>query len=112
MKASLTSRLISVLTRVSAGRESTADLVITDYAMPQMTGLQLIQQIRSEWPAMPVILATGYAELPRDADPTLPKLAKPFFQHDLIQAVNSAVHSGRSTIRILQFRQLGTAQNS
>jgi len=93
-------------------RESTADLVITDYAMPQMTGLQLIQQIRSEWPAMPVILATGYAELPRDADPTLPKLAKPFFQHDLIQAVNSAVHSGRSTTRILQFRQLGTAQNS
>ncbi|MGC2199715.1 MAG: response regulator, partial [Stellaceae bacterium] len=93
-------------------RENTADLVITDYAMPKMTGLQLIQQIRAEWPAMPVILATGYAELPRDADPTLPKLAKPFSQHDLMQAVNGAVHSGRSTTRILQFRQLGMAQNS
>jgi PAS domain S-box-containing protein len=93
-------------------RESTADLVITDYAMPKMTGLQLIQQIRAEWPAMPVILATGYAELPRDADPTLPKLAKPFFQNDLMQAVNSVVRGGRSTTRILQFRQLGTPQNS
>jgi hypothetical protein len=57
---------------------------------------------------MPVILATGYAELPRDADPNLPKLAKPFFQHDLIKAVDTAVHSGGSAGRLLQFRQLGT----
>ena len=93
-------------------RESTIDLVITDHAMPQMTGLQLIQQVGVEWPAMPVILATGYAELPPDAAPNLPKLAKPFFQHDLMQAVNSAVHSGRSATRMLQFRQLGVVKNS
>ena len=80
--------------------------------MPQMTGLQLIQQVGVEWPAMPVILATGYAELPPDAAPNLPKLAKPFFQHDLMQAVNSAVHSGRSATRMLQFRQLGVVKNS
>jgi PAS domain S-box-containing protein len=88
-------------------RESKIDLVITDHAMPKMTGLQLIQQIRAEWPALPVILATGYAELPRDADPDLPKLAKPFLQNDLLQAVNSAVRHGRSARRILQFRQVG-----
>jgi CheY-like chemotaxis protein len=89
-------------------RESPIDLVITDHAMPQVTGLELIQQVRAEWPTMPVILATGYAELPRDADPNLPKLAKPFFQHDLIKAVDTAVHSGGSASRLLQFRQLGT----
>jgi CheY-like chemotaxis protein len=89
-------------------RESPIDLVITDHAMPKMTGLELIQQVRVEWPTMPVILATGYAELPRDADPNLPKLAKPFFQHDLIKAVDTAVHSGGSAGRLLQFRQLGT----
>ena len=77
-----------------------------------MTGLQLIQQIRAEWPAVPVILATGYAELPADVDLHLPKLAKPFFQHDLMQAVDNAVHSKRSATRILQFRQLGQVQNS
>jgi CheY-like chemotaxis protein len=93
-------------------QESTIDLVITDHAMPQMTGLQLIQQIRAEWPDMPVILATGYAELPPDADRHLPKLAKPFFQHDLLQAVDSAVHNGRSATRVLQFRQLGNIKNS
>ena len=93
-------------------QESTIDLVITDHAMPQMTGLQLIQQIRAEWSALPVILATGYGELPPDADPHLLKLAKPFFQYDLLQAVDKAVHCGRSTTRILQFRQLGAVRNS
>ena len=31
--------------------------------MPQMTGLQLAKAIEEEWPDLPVILATGYAEL-------------------------------------------------
>jgi len=90
----------------------TVDLLITDHAMPQMTGLQLIQEIRAERSDLPVILATGYAELPPDADPHLPKLAKPFFQHDLAQAVDRAVHHGRSATRVLQFRQLGAVRNS
>jgi CheY-like chemotaxis protein len=90
----------------------TVDLMITDHAMPQMTGLQLIQEVRAERSDLPVILATGYAELPPDADPHLPKLAKPFFQHDLAQAVDGAVHHGRSATRVLQFRQLGAVRNS
>jgi PAS domain S-box-containing protein len=93
-------------------RESTVDLLITDHAMPRMTGLQLIQEIKAERSTLPVILATGYAELPADADPHLPKLAKPFFQRDLAQAVDSAVHHGRSATRVLQFRQLGAVRNS
>jgi CheY-like chemotaxis protein len=67
------------------------DLVITDYAMPQMTGAQLAASIRTEWPDMPVILATGYAELPPGAETGLPKLAKPFRQVELMRAVAAAV---------------------
>ena len=29
-----------------------------------MTGLQLADAIEAEWPKLPVILATGFAELP------------------------------------------------
>lgn len=87
-------------------RESTIDLVITDQAMPQMTGLQSIRQIKAERPELPVILATGYAELPPDADTGLPGLAKPFRQYDLAQAINYAVRPGRrSTGRVVQFRK-------
>ena len=66
-------------------REKTIDLVISDQAMPHMTGLQLAEAIKSEWPKLPIILATGYSELPPGAD--LPKLAKPFMQHDLAKAI-------------------------
>ena len=59
------------------------DLMITDQAMPHMTGAQLVAAARVKQPALHVILATGYAELPPDADQTLPRLSKPFFQTDL-----------------------------
>jgi signal transduction histidine kinase len=59
------------------------DLVITDQAMPGMTGTQLSRQIRRNWPALPIILATGYADLPNGEDPGLPRLSKPYQQEEL-----------------------------
>ena len=38
------------------------DLVITDMAMPEMTGLQLFQEIRKISKGIPVLLCTGYSE--------------------------------------------------
>jgi PAS domain S-box-containing protein len=38
------------------------DLLITDMAMPNMTGLQLFREIRSLQPDFPVLLCTGYSE--------------------------------------------------
>src|SRR5262249_50954657 len=63
------------------------DLVITDQAMPQMSGAQLIAAIKDRWPDLPVILATGYAELPPGADRNWEKLSKPFSEADLKQAI-------------------------
>jgi PAS domain S-box-containing protein len=68
-------------------RRETVDLVITDQAMPRMTGLQLLETIRAEWPGLPVILATGYAELPGGARAGLPKLNKPFSEAELARAI-------------------------
>ena len=63
------------------------DLVISDHAMPQMTGLQLAKSLATRRPGLPVVLASGYAELPPEADPTLLKLRKPFGQVDLARAI-------------------------
>ena len=63
------------------------DLVITDQAMPKMTGMQLLETIRAEWPGLPVILATGYAELPGGAGAGLPRLNKPFTEQELARAI-------------------------
>ena len=71
-------------------RHPDIDLVISDQAMPGMTGLQLAEQIRNKRPGMPIVLATGYAELPPGADATFQRLAKPFTQAQLSDAVASA----------------------
>jgi CheY-like chemotaxis protein len=84
-------------------RESTIELVLTDQAMPQMTGLQLIEEIKRGWPNLPVILTTGFAELPAGADPQQITLAKPFVQDNLAQAVE-VVLTAPGSRPVMRFR--------
>jgi PAS domain S-box-containing protein len=63
------------------------DVVITDHAMPHMTGAELATQIGDRYPGVKIILATGYAELPDGVDGTLTRLAKPFTQAELSAAL-------------------------
>jgi signal transduction histidine kinase len=67
------------------------DLVITDHAMPGMTGLELASAIRGQRRDMPIIIATGYADLVGGADPTLPRLTKPYRQAELAAMIATAV---------------------
>jgi CheY-like chemotaxis protein len=67
------------------------DLVLTDHAMPGMTGSELARQIRQSWPTLPIILATGYAELPNGEDPGLPRLSKPYSQEELVAQIAKVV---------------------
>lgn len=72
------------------------DLVITDHAMPKMTGMELADALRAQWPRLPIVMATGYAELPEGNVLNLPKLSKPFDQAQLEEAVVTAVSMHRS----------------
>ncbi len=56
------------------------DLVITDHAMPGMSGTDLAATLRSRDPALPILLATGYQELKGDQPLDLPRLSKPYNQ--------------------------------
>ncbi|HUQ35409.1 MAG TPA: PAS domain S-box protein [Aestuariivirga sp.] len=67
------------------------DLVVTDQAMPRMTGVQLAEAILAGRPGLPIILATGYAELPEGLGSTLPRLSKPFTQEQLANALKAAI---------------------
>jgi signal transduction histidine kinase len=63
------------------------DLMLTDQAMPGMTGLELAEIARKERPQMPILLATGYADLP-SAQIKLPRLSKPYMQTELQEEIN------------------------
>jgi CheY-like chemotaxis protein len=43
-------------------RQGKMDLILTDYSMPGKTGLQLIDIVKQQYPAIKLILATGYLE--------------------------------------------------
>jgi PAS domain S-box-containing protein len=64
-------------------RGAGVDLVITDQVMPRMTGLQLAGAIARDWPQLPVLIATGYAEMEPGSGAGLPRLSKPFTQREL-----------------------------
>jgi CheY-like chemotaxis protein len=68
------------------------DIVVTDYAMPGMNGFELAQQIKQRHPKLPIILATGYAELPSDRSIGFGHLAKPYASKDLAEALEKAVN--------------------
>lgn len=76
--------------------EAAVDLVITDYAMPGTTGLQLIAEIRALQPDLPAVLATGYAELPPGAGDRLERLAKPYGLKDLARLIGHAEDGRRA----------------
>ncbi len=64
-------------------RPDEVDVLITDYAMEGMNGLELIQKARSLRPQLPVMLITGYADLTEDMD-DIAVLHKPFQAADLV----------------------------
>ncbi|WMT92956.1 PAS domain S-box protein (plasmid) [Pelagibacterium sp. H642] len=77
------------LSKFRAGND--IDLVITDQAMPKMTGTDLITAIFELRPEMPAIIASGYGEgieMPRRQ---VVRLGKPFGQVQLAKAIDEAV---------------------
>ena len=81
------------------------DVVLTDQAMPGMTGLQLAAAIHEQYPSLPIILGTGYAQLPDGAEARLPRLAKPFSQDSLDRILREALYRAGDNVVSLSSRQ-------
>ena len=71
--------------------QRSVDLIITDYAMPGMTGEELTQHILANQPELPVLMVSGYASLPEGAGMSVPKLGKPFKERDLSRAIAEVI---------------------
>ncbi|HEY4041341.1 MAG TPA: PAS domain S-box protein [Rhodopila sp.] len=62
-------------------REDGINLVMIDHTLPDMTGEELAEVIRTDWPALPIIFATPLA------DASVQQVAKPFRDEDLLKAI-------------------------
>ena len=63
------------------------NLLVTDYLMPGMNGVDLVQAAGSVVPGLPALLITGYSNSASGPGAALPRLAKPFRQVDLAARV-------------------------
>jgi CheY-like chemotaxis protein len=72
------------------------DLMITDFAMPGMNGAQLAMEARRLRPHLPILLATGYAEMPKGTNIELPRLGKPYSQNELAREIGRLLQAGRA----------------
>jgi PAS domain S-box-containing protein len=67
------------------------DLLITDYSMPRMNGVELAKAVRELRPGLPILLASGYAELPSPSDVDLPRIGKPYQQDQLAAEITKVL---------------------
>src|SRR5690348_960808 len=70
------------------------DLVITDYAMPGMTGADLALALREQDSGLPILLATGYADLQGVRGVELPRISKPYTQQQLQSEIGRLLSEG------------------
>ncbi len=74
--------------------EDAVDLLITDVAMPDMSGPELYRVLLSRAPKLDVLFITGYAmDVPADAA-SLPLIRKPFSLGQLSQQVRAVLDAG------------------
>jgi two-component system response regulator HydG len=82
-----------------AVREGEYDLIISDYRMPNATGLDLLELLRQQGVDIPVIIMTGYSSIEHAVlsirHGAVDYLTKPLRQEALRIAVNNAIEMAR-----------------
>ena len=83
------------------------DLLVTDYLMPGMNGVDLIQHAAGIAPKAQALLITGYSDIAAGPGANLPRLQKPFRQAELARRIAALLVPADSG-DVLEFRKPST----
>jgi CheY-like chemotaxis protein len=72
------------------------DVVLSDVSMPVMGGVELAATVRAEFPALPIVLVSGYASIPVEG---IPLLQKPFLPATLLDLLREVLAKSRTASR-------------
>lgn len=94
-----------------------ASVVLTDVVMPGISGVDLAREIRRRWPALPVVLTSGYAQvLAEEGRDGFEFLHKPYSVEELtrvLRRARAASHRiAESSTEALKFCKVGRHQAS
>jgi DNA-binding NtrC family response regulator len=85
------------------------DLVLLDLKLPDMEGIEILQQIRQDKPEMNVVIMTGYASVENAVEAmklgAFDYLSKPFSDDELVLSVHKAIQNKRLTEENLALRK-------
>jgi CheY-like chemotaxis protein len=71
------------------------DLVLLDFAMPGMSGIEVASHVKRKFPALPILFLTGYADRTAVGDVGEQSIIrKPFIDDELITKVDTALIKG------------------
>jgi len=87
------------------GREK-PDVIISDIRMPGIDGITLLEKIKQQAPAVPVIIMTAYSDLDRAVaafrEGAFEFLSKPFDVDEVVSLVKRAIHQSNREGAVLQ----------
>jgi signal transduction histidine kinase/CheY-like chemotaxis protein len=76
-------------------RQSNIDLVLLDFAMPGMSGVEVARQVQLKYPTVSILFVTGYADKIAFEDIGEDRIIKkPFIGEELAEKVNAALIKG------------------
>jgi two-component system cell cycle sensor histidine kinase/response regulator CckA len=85
--------------KVFESHEGQVDLVLTDVVMPEMGGLELVEQLRSGQPDLKVLIMSGYSERALTSNGSIPRgtgyLEKPFTAEVLMRRLREVLEGRR-----------------
>src|SRR3546814_16219296 len=86
------------------GSETAFDLLVTDYSMPSMTGVELIAKAKESGHELGTLIVSGYSDVNERFDiPGVVRLAKPFSLLRLSSAVAEEIGRASCRERVCQY---------
>jgi len=94
---------------IQALSEEAIDLVLLDYKLPDMNGLEVLAQLRTVQPDLPVVMVTSYSSVENAVAAMRAGandyVTKPFRNEDITLRVERVLETGRLRKEVEQFRQ-------
>jgi len=85
---------------------SQADLVLTDYLMPGMSGIEVVNFIKKNQPLLPVIMLTGHGDVALTIKAiqlgAIDFIEKPIHSKELIEVIKRALEISEQTLSVSQ----------